>query len=118
MLFTAVHWAPSPLPAQKSGKRSIFLQSAQFIPTMPNAIAVPLKLEYPSCGIECAKEIENLIFRRELSPDDTAAVFVEPLQGEGGYIVPPTEFNKEVSLCQNHLKCFKFQIKALNSIFS
>lgn len=56
----------------------------------------PLKLEYPSCGIECAKEIENLIFRRELSPEDTAAVFVEPLQGEGGYIVPPTEFHKEV----------------------
>lgn len=56
----------------------------------------PLKLEYPSCGIECAKEIENLIFRRELSPDDTAAVFVEPLQGEGEYIVPPTEFHKEV----------------------
>jgi 4-aminobutyrate aminotransferase len=56
----------------------------------------PLKLEYPSCGIECAKEIENLIFRRELSPDDTAAVFVEPFQGEGGYIVPPTEFHKEV----------------------
>jgi len=56
----------------------------------------PLKLEYPSCGIECAKEIENLIFRRELSPDDTAAVFVDPLQGEGGYIVPPTEFHKEV----------------------
>ena len=56
----------------------------------------PLKLEYPSCGIECAKEIENLIFRRELSPEDTAAVFVEPVQGEGGYIVPPTEFHKEV----------------------
>ena len=56
----------------------------------------PLKLEYPSCGIECAKEIENLIFRRELSPEDTAAVFIEPVQGEGGYIVPPPEFHKEV----------------------
>lgn len=56
----------------------------------------PLKLEYPSCGIECAKEIENLIFRRDLSPEDTAAVFVEPVQGEGGYIVPPPEFHKEV----------------------
>lgn len=55
-----------------------------------------LKLEFPSCGIECAKEIENLIFRRELSPEDTAAVFVEPVQGEGGYIVPPPEFHKEV----------------------
>lgn len=56
----------------------------------------PLKLEYPSCGIECAKEIENLIFRRELSQEDTAAVFIEPIQGEGGYIVPPPEFHKEV----------------------
>jgi 4-aminobutyrate aminotransferase len=56
----------------------------------------PLKLEYPSCGIECARELENLIFRRELSPEDTAAVFVEPVQGEGGYIVPPPEFHKEV----------------------
>jgi 4-aminobutyrate aminotransferase len=56
----------------------------------------PLKLEFPSCGVECAKEIENLIFRRELSPEDTAAVFVEPVQGEGGYIVPPPEFHKEV----------------------
>lgn len=56
----------------------------------------PMKLEYPSCGIECAKQIENLIFRRELSPEDTAAVFIEPIQGEGGYIVPPPEFHKEV----------------------
>lgn len=56
----------------------------------------PFKLEYPSCGIECAKELENLIFRRELSPKDTAAVFVEPVQGEGGYIVPPPEFHSEV----------------------
>ncbi|AKB74871.1 4-aminobutyrate aminotransferase [Methanosarcina lacustris Z-7289] len=56
----------------------------------------PLKLEYPSCGVECAKQIENLIFRKELSPEDTAAVFIEPIQGEGGYIVPPPEFHKEV----------------------
>lgn len=56
----------------------------------------PLNLEYPSCGIECAKELENLIFRKELCPEDTAAVFVEPVQGEGGYIAPPPEFHKEV----------------------
>ncbi len=56
----------------------------------------PINLEYPSCGVECAKQIENLIFRKELSPEDTAAVFIEPIQGEGGYIVPPPEFHKEV----------------------
>src|SRR3989337_1830811 len=56
----------------------------------------PLHLEYPDCGISCAKEIEKIIFKRELSPKDTAAVVVEPIQGEGGFIVPPKEFHTEI----------------------
>ncbi len=56
----------------------------------------PLNLEYPQCGISCAKEIERTIFKRELSPKDTAAIVVEPVQGEGGFIVPPPEFHKEI----------------------
>lgn len=56
----------------------------------------PLNLEYPGCGISCAREIENIIFKRVLSPGDTAAIFVEPVQGEGGFIVPPPEFHKEL----------------------
>ena len=56
----------------------------------------PLNLEYPECGIFCAREIERTIFRRELSPKDTAAIVIEPVQGEGGFIVPPPEFHKEV----------------------
>jgi len=56
----------------------------------------PVKLEYPGCGIYCAKEIEQTIFKRELSPKDTAAIAVEPIQGEGGFIVPPPEFIKEI----------------------
>jgi 4-aminobutyrate aminotransferase len=56
----------------------------------------PLNLEYPGCGISCAKEIERSIFKRELSPGDTAAIVVEPIQGEGGFIVPPPEFHKEI----------------------
>ncbi len=56
----------------------------------------PLNLEYPDCGISCAKEIEKIIFKRELSPKDTAAVVVEPIQGEGGFIVPPQEFHTEI----------------------
>jgi 4-aminobutyrate aminotransferase len=55
-----------------------------------------LNLEYPQCGISCALEIERNIFKRELSPKDTAAIVVEPIQGEGGFIVPPPEFHKEV----------------------
>ncbi|VVB97413.1 [LysW]-aminoadipate semialdehyde/glutamate semialdehyde transaminase [uncultured archaeon] len=56
----------------------------------------PLNLEYPECGISCAREIERTIFKRELSPKDTAAIVVEPIQGEGGFIVPPPEFHKEL----------------------
>lgn len=56
----------------------------------------PLNLEYPGCGIACAKEIERTIFKRELSPKDTAAIVIEPVQGEGGFIVPPPEFHKEI----------------------
>lgn len=56
----------------------------------------PLNLEYPECGISCAKEIERTIFKRELSPKDTAAIVIEPIQGEGGFIVPPHEFHKEI----------------------
>ena len=61
-----------------------------------NCYRCPLNLEYPGCGISCAKEIENIIFKRELSPKDTAAIVVEPIQGEGGFIVPPFEFHKEL----------------------
>ena len=56
----------------------------------------PLHLEYPGCGIECAGQIETVIFKRDLSPKDTAAIVVEPIQGEGGYIVPPPEFHREI----------------------
>ena len=56
----------------------------------------PLYLEYPDCGIECAREIETLIFKKEVSPKDIAAIVVEPILGEGGYIVPPREFHHEI----------------------
>jgi 4-aminobutyrate aminotransferase len=55
-----------------------------------------LNLEYPDCGISCAKKIEKIIFKQELSPKDTAAVVVEPIQGEGGFVVPPKEFHAEI----------------------
>ncbi len=56
----------------------------------------PLNLEYPGCGVACVEEIEQTIFKRELSPEDTAAIAVEPIQGEGGFVVPPVEFHKEL----------------------
>jgi 4-aminobutyrate aminotransferase len=54
-------------------------------------------------GVACARTIEKLIFRRELAGEDVAAIVVEPIQGEGGYLVPPKEFHEELRrICNDH----------------
>jgi 4-aminobutyrate aminotransferase len=46
----------------------------------------------PGAGCECVRNIEDTLFRRTAPPEEVAAVFVEPIQGEGGYYVPPAGF--------------------------
>jgi 4-aminobutyrate aminotransferase len=63
----------------------------------------PYQLTYGSCGIECVSVIEKTLFRYEIAPDEVAAIFVEPVQGEGGYIVPPPEYLPMLQdLCRKH----------------
>jgi 4-aminobutyrate aminotransferase len=52
----------------------------------------PYHLQYGSCDIECVRVLEKTIFRHEVRPEEVAAIFVEPIQGEGGYVVPPPEY--------------------------
>jgi 4-aminobutyrate aminotransferase len=50
-----------------------------------------------------ADYLEEVLFRYEVMPEEVAAIFVEPIQGEGGYIVPPPEFLPKLKeLCQRH----------------
>jgi 4-aminobutyrate aminotransferase len=49
----------------------------------------PYNLTYPACELECVRWIEENLFRTTMSPDQIGAIFVEPVQGEGGYVVPP-----------------------------
>ncbi|MCS6827767.1 MAG: acetyl ornithine aminotransferase family protein [Caldilinea sp.] len=47
--------------------------------------------------------IERVIFKNLVSPDEVAAVLVEPIQGEGGYVVPPASFFPRLrELCDRH----------------
>ncbi len=52
----------------------------------------PFGKEYPTCGMACVDYIKKQPLGKETSPREVAAIFVEPVQGEGGYIVPPKEF--------------------------
>jgi 4-aminobutyrate aminotransferase/(S)-3-amino-2-methylpropionate transaminase len=48
-------------------------------------------LEYPACNMRCVEYIKNML-SVHISPDEVAAIIAEPVQGEGGFIVPPKEF--------------------------
>ncbi len=41
---------------------------------------------------DCLGYLENELFRRRVDPEEVAAIFIEPIQGEGGYILAPAEF--------------------------
>ena len=83
---------------------SKYKQRRYFGPLMPNVYHVPYgycyrctyNLKYGSCGIFCAEAIEKILCQSLLSPDEIAAVFVEPILGEGGYVVPPAEFHQKL----------------------
>lgn len=46
---------------------------------------------YPGCGMHCLEQFERF-FAAEVEPETIAAMIIEPVQGEGGFIVPPKEF--------------------------
>jgi 4-aminobutyrate aminotransferase len=81
------------------------VQRAGFGPFMPGVHHVPYPYCYrcsygkePStCGVECARAIEDQLLRTILPAEETAAIVIEPVQGEGGYIVPPRKFFDELA---------------------
>ncbi len=49
-----------------------------------------------TCNVECVKVIEDQLIRHIIPADDIAGIIVEPVQGEGGYVVPPQKFIDEL----------------------
>ncbi len=52
--------------------------------------------EPSTCDVECVKVIEERLFKTILPAEEVAAIVVEPVQGEGGYLVPPAKFHHEL----------------------
>jgi 4-aminobutyrate aminotransferase len=68
-----------------------------FSPLVPDIHHVPFPRGCQQCldtvsGCDCVKQIEDTILKRVAPPDEVAAIFVEPIQGEGGYHVSPPGF--------------------------
>ena len=71
--------------------------------TYPNPFRPAERLGTGSVVDFTIDEIEHTVFRREVGPEEVAAIFVEPIQGESGYIVPPADFLPRLrELCDRH----------------
>ncbi len=75
-------------------------QRRYFSPLMPGVTHVPYaycyrcpyKLTYPDCHYWCVDFIDEYVLQKYIPPEDVAGILVEPIQGEGGYVVPPPEY--------------------------
>lgn len=78
------------------------IQRKGFGPMLPGVHHAPYPDPYrwagspDACAAEAVRFIEELLFVHVLPPDEVAAVIVEPIQGEGGYIVPPDAFLQQL----------------------
>jgi 4-aminobutyrate aminotransferase len=84
-------------------------QQKGFFPTMPGVTHVPFPNPYRPLfagsdqGQAVLDYIENVLFASNVPPSEVAAILIEPIQGEGGYVVPPDGFLPGLrQLCDRH----------------
>jgi len=63
----------------------------------PYCYRCPFGREPETCAVECVKHIEDTLLKTIAPPEETAAIVLEPVQGEGGYVVPPQKFFDELT---------------------
>ena len=86
-------------------------QHAGFGPLLPDVHHIQYAYRYrcqwcadkPACTRGCLDVLEQDLFARHLDPHDVAAIFVEPIQGEGGYVIPPTGWLRDLrAICDKY----------------
>ncbi|MGA2569647.1 MAG: acetyl ornithine aminotransferase family protein [Terracidiphilus sp.] len=88
-------------------------QKRRFAPLVPGVTHVRYPYAYRGCtggqqeeeafALGCARYIEEKLFKTILPPEEVAAIFVEPIQGEGGFVVAPDNFLRELrAICDRH----------------
>ncbi|ACO32211.1 MULTISPECIES: acetyl ornithine aminotransferase family protein [Acidobacterium] len=88
-------------------------QKRRFSPLVPGVTHVRYPYAYRGCSggpqeeeafaLGCARYIEDKLFKTTLAPEEVAAIFVEPIQGEGGYVPAPKIFLQELrKICDRH----------------
>jgi 4-aminobutyrate aminotransferase len=87
-------------------------QRRRFAPLVPGVTHVAYPNVYRDCkegqdpesyALGCARFIEEKLFKTTLPPEEVAAIFVEAVQGEGGYLIAPTIFMQELRrICDRH----------------
>jgi len=78
------------------------VQREKFGPLLPGVHQVgygycyrcPYNLRYPECNISCVSYLEEELFKRTVPPEEVAAIVVEPIQGEGGMVMPPAGYHE------------------------
>jgi len=92
-----------------TGSKSV--QKKGFAPLLGGVTHIPYAYCYrcaygkepDTCAVECVQVLEKQLFPTILPAEEVAAVFVEPVQGEGGYVVPPRKFFDELrAVCDRH----------------
>ncbi len=86
---------------QRTGFGSLL--SGVFHVPYPNPYRCPYGHLSQDCCTDCAPFIERVLFKKIVDPQEVAAIIVEPIQGEGGYLPAPAEFLQDLQrICRQH----------------
>ena len=72
-----------------------FLEGVTHIP-YPCTYRCPHEARNQGCSKACVGMLEDVVFKTLVAPEEVAGIVFEPIQGEGGYVVPPLEFPAEL----------------------